>query len=267
MEKKLNYDGTSQFYKVFGTGEPVVVLLHGFAEDSNIWNLQVAFLRHYCRLLIPDLPGSGKSELLQKENVTIEDYADCINALICNEKIDRCILLGHSMGGYITLAFAEKYPEKLQAFGFVHSSAFADSEDKKSVRQKGIKFIEEHGVYPFLKKATPNLFSDHYKKQHAEKVSGLIEQGKDFSKEALIQYYTAMMNRPDRSEVLQKSEVPVLFIIGSEDTAAPLHDLLKQVHLPKVSYIHIIEGVGHMSMWEETEQLNNYLLAFIQNVS
>lgn len=266
MEKKLQYQGSEIVYQVFRAGL-TVVLVHGFAEDSNIWHEQINFLQDQCNLIVPDLPGSGGSALLQKDNVTIEDYASSVNAVLENEGVDKCILLGHSMGGYIALAFAEKFADKLQAFGFVHSSAFADSEEKKSVRKKGIKMMEEYGVYPFLKNTTPNLFSENYKKKYPERVSELIEQGKNFSKEALIQYYTAMINRPDKTAVLEKSSVPVLFIIGSEDVAAPLDDLLKQVHLPKTSYIHIIEGVGHMSMWERPGLVNNYLLEFIKNVS
>jgi pimeloyl-ACP methyl ester carboxylesterase len=266
MEKKFQYLEKEVFYKVIGEGTPVV-LLHGFAEDSNIWNEQVLFLQKHCRLIIPDLPGSGRSGMLEKNNITIEDYAACINALLDNECIDRCILIGHSMGGYITLAFAEMYAEKLLAFGFVHSSAFADNEEKIASRKKGIEMMEEYGVFPFLKNTIPNLFSENYKKQHAERVSELIEQGKKFSKEALIQYYTAMMKRAGRTKVLEKSKVPVLFIIGSEDKAAPLDDLLQQVHLPKISYIHILQGCGHMSMWEKADELNNYLLGFISNAS
>jgi pimeloyl-ACP methyl ester carboxylesterase len=265
MEKKFNYLNLEIFYKVMGKGQPVV-LLHGFAEDSSIWNEQAGFLQEHCQLIIPDLPGSGKSGMLPK-NATIDDYATCVDALLSNEKIEKCILLGHSMGGYITLAFAERYAEKLKAFGFVHSTAFADNDEKKASREKGIQMMEEYGVFSFLKNTTPNLFSENYKKQYSEKVSDLIEQGKNFSKEALVQYYTAMMNRPDRTEVLAKSNVPVLFIIGSDDKAAPLDELLKQVSLPNISYIHIIEGVGHMSLWEEADQLNNYLLDFIKNTS
>ena len=244
-----------------------VVLLHGFAEDSTIWNEQMNFLQDYCRLIIPDLPGSGKSSMLQKDHVGIEDYAACINALLEKEGIEKCILLGHSMGGYIALAFAEKFGHKLQGFGLVHSTAFADNEEKKSNRIKGIKLMEEYGVYPFLKNTTPNLFSPDYKNKHPEKVNELIENGKNFSVEALVQYYTAMMNRPDRTEVLAESKVPVLFIMGSEDTAAPLDDLLKQVYLPKISHIHIIGGVGHMGMWEKPDEVNHYLLDFIKSVS
>ncbi len=262
MQKQFQYNNSPVHYTVSGNGQPVV-LLHGFAEDGNIWDDQIAFLQEHCQLIIPDLPGSGQSALLQKENVTIEDYAECIRALLVNEKADNCIMLGHSMGGYITLAFAEMFPGKLKAFGFVHSTAFADSEDKKNTRKKGILFIKEHGAYPFVKNTTPNLFSDTFKKEHPEKIAALIEQGKNFSKEALTQYYTAMMDRPDRTLVLAKSAVPVLFVIGEEDVAAPLEDVLKQVHLPKIAHIHIIKGVGHISMMEKPAELNRHLLEFI----
>lgn len=266
MEKKFTYDASEIFYKETGAGQPVV-LLHGFAEENTIWQEQIDFLQEHCRVIVPDLPGSGKSALLQKSDAGIDDYAACINALLTNADIDKCILLGHSMGGYIAVAFAEKFAARLQAFGFVNSSAFADSEEKKSTRKKGIETMEKHGGYSFLKSTTPHSFSEEYKNKHPEKIEALIENEKNFSVEALVQYYTAMMNRPYRTEILEKSQVPVLFIIGSEDVAAPMDDLLKQVYLPKISHIHIIEGMGHMSMMEKPDQLNNYLLEFIRAVN
>lgn len=265
MEKQFQYKGSEIFYQVYGNGKPVV-LLHGFAEDSSIWDQQVSFLQHHCLLIVPDIPGSGRSQLLAKENVGIEDYARVVKTLLEQENINQCILLGHSMGGYITLAFAELFPEKLTAFGFVHSTAFADNEEKKNTRRKAIKLMEEYGVYPFLKNSTPNLFSEVYKREQPQRVSNLIEQGRKFSKEALVQYYAAMISRPDRTSILEKANVPVLFIIGSEDVAAPLEDLLKQVHLPKISYVHIMQNVGHMSMWEKPSELNKYLIEFIEHL-
>lgn len=263
MEKKFQFNDAEISYTILGAGKPVV-LLHGFGEDHNIWNKQLSSLQDHCQLILPDLPGSGKSTMLQKENTSIEDYAACIKALIDNENIFSCIILGHSLGGYITLAFAEKYGENVKAFGLIHSTAFADNDEKKSVRKKGIRFITEHGAYFFLKNTTPNLFAENFKNQHAEEIAALIEQGKYFKDEALIQYYMAMMNRRDTTDVLSKVNVPVLFIMGSEDVAAPLDDLLKQVHLPKISYIHILNGVGHMSMMEAPEQLSNHIGKFIR---
>ncbi len=266
MKKTFQYQNAAVSYSIYGTGKPVV-LLHGFAEDNTIWNSQVSFLKNYFQLIVPDLPGSGGSELLTDAEVGIVDYADCIYALLENESICNCMMIGHSMGGYITLALAEKYPAKLSGFGLVNSTAFEDSKEKKLMRQKGIQLMEDYGVFPFLKNTTPNLFSQKFKQEHAEVVNALAEDGKKFTTAALVQYYKAMMNRADRTEVLKTSGVPVLFIIGSEDVAAPLNDLLEQVHLPKVSHIHIIEGVGHMSMLEAPDELNKHLLQFVEGVN
>lgn len=280
MQKSFTYQNANISYAIEGKGKPVV-LLHGFGEDSSIWDLQVAFLQEHCLLIVPDLPGSGKSDLLKskiksqklkvepdpgpsiQDPVSIDDYADCIQALLLHENISSCIMLGHSMGGYITLAFAEKYPLFLNGFGLVHSTAYADSEEKKQNREKGIELIEKYGAYSFLKTTTPNLFSKRFKETHPEKVNELIESGKQFSKEALQQYYRAMMLRPDRIKALLSNRLPVLFVIGTEDVAAPLEDVIKQVSLPDISYIYVLQDTGHMGMWEAPEKLNQQLLFFI----
>lgn len=266
MEKHFQYRQSTIYYTITGSGQPVV-LLHGFAEDSTIWKHQLEFLQQHCMLVIPDIPGSGQSNLLVSDNVTMEDYAAFLNELLIIENIENCIVLGHSMGGYITLAFAAMFAARLKGFGFIHSTAFADSEDKKSNRRKAIKFIEEQGINSFLKNTIPNLFSPAFREEHLETIEDLIARGNSFTKEALIQYYTAIMNRPDRTALLINSNVPVLFVVSSEDTAAPLEDLIQQVHLPSVSHIHILQRVGHMSMVEKPDELNKHLLHFIKAVS
>ena len=267
MQKNFHYNNANIFYRMEGEGI-AVVLLHGFGEDGGVWDEQIP-LKTYCKLIIPDLPGSGASTFTKREPLasTIEFYADCIYALLKNENIDACIMLGHSMGGYITLAFAEKYPQLLKGFGFVHSTAFADSEEKKQNRQRGIELMDQYGSYAFLKNTTPNLFSNKFKKEHPRKINSLIERGNNFSKDALQDYYRAMMQRPDRTAVLKNSKIPVLFIIGTEDTAAPMQDVLKQVHLPEIAYIHILENTAHMGMWEASEKLNTAILEFIKALS
>lgn len=267
MLYQFTYQSATISYRIEGEGIPVV-LLHGFGEDSHIWDPQVAFLKNHCQLIIPDLPGSGHSSLLQTQHspfLSIDDYAHCIHSLLQHISVPNCIMLGHSMGGYITLAFAEKYPERLRGFGLVHSTAFADSEEKKANRLRGIELMEQYGGYPFLKTTIPNLFGERYKKEHPEKVDTLITAAALFSTPALQQYYRAMMLRPDRTAVLKSNPLPVLFVIGTEDVAAPPGDVLQQTYLPLKSYIHVLEGVGHMGMWEATSELNPYLLAFIKN--
>ncbi len=261
------YRNTNIHYRKTGTGIPVV-LLHGFGEDSHIWDLQAAFLEEHCQLIIPDIPGSGLSPALQETppgKVSIDDYADCIHALLEHENIEQCIMLGHSMGGYITLAFAEKYASRLNKFGLIHATAFADSEEKKLNRTRGIELMQLYGGQQFLRTTIPNLFSAAFKKTSPQSVEALITAASSFSTPALQQYYEAMKNRPDRTWVLQSNLLPVLFVIGTEDVAAPLSDVIRQTHLPLKSYIHVLKGVGHMGMWEATEELNTALLAFIKS--
>ena len=265
MQKEFEYKNATVNYSIQGKGD-AVLLLHGFGENSLIWQDQVHFLKENYTIVTPDLPGSGKSSILEQELVTIQDYAACIFALLQNEKIEKCYLLGHSMGGYITLAFAAEYPEKLMGFGLINSTAFADNAEKKKSRLQGIEMIKEHGAYSFLKTAIPTLFAKSFKNEHPEKVADLVEKSKQFSNEALIQYYTAMMNRPDSTEVLQNSQLRVLFVIGTEDNAAPLTDLLQQIHLPQNAQIHILDGVGHMSMIEASPKVNDYLIEFLENI-
>jgi len=115
-----------------------VLLLHGYGEDSQIWNNQIEYLSTHCLLIVPDLPGSGKSSITAKgkeewlPNLRIESLAHSMNEILIAENLAACILLGHSMGGYISLAFAELYPSKILALGLVHSTAYADSDEKKS---------------------------------------------------------------------------------------------------------------------------------------
>lgn len=263
MLKTLEYNGGQVVYTVKGSGQPVM-LVHGFAEDGNVWRYQLDFLQQYCQVIVPHLPGSGLSAY-NPAMKSMDDFAGCLQAILQQEGIAKCTMLGHSMGGYITLAFAEKYAGNLQAFGFIHSTAFADSDEKKQNRLKGIKMMEEYGGHAFIKTTTPNLFSAGYKQQNGAAVESLIEEGRNFTKEALQQYYRAMMERPDRTAVLHSSRAPVLFIAGTEDVAAPLNDVLKQVHLPLTAYIHVLQNTGHMGMWEATDAVNKYVLDFIKH--
>ncbi|MFP5039691.1 alpha/beta fold hydrolase [Parasediminibacterium sp. JCM 36343] len=260
-------------YRVTGRGVPLV-LLHGFGEDGTVWDEQVAYLAGKAMVIVPDLPGSGAS-ILKKENFTeenkgllnkIEFYADVVNGLLQHLKIETCILLGHSMGGYITLAFAEKYPTLVKGFGLIHSTAYADNAERKEKRDKGIAMMEEHGGYAFLKASTPNLFTTLFKQKYPERVFALIERAKGFDTEALQCYYRAMRDRPDRVLVLKESKVPVLIVAGQEDIVVPLDDLLQQSHIANTTYFHILENAAHMGMWEAREELNKAIGNFVEEI-
>ncbi|MEO7394507.1 MAG: alpha/beta hydrolase, partial [Chitinophagaceae bacterium] len=255
------------FYRVEGGGK-TVILIHGFAEDGSIWNYQADKLKKKFRLIIPDLPGSGKSELLEGE-ISISDYADAVKAIVDAEiktAGNTFTILGHSMGGYISLAFAEKYAELLNGLGLFHSSCFADDDLKKEARNRGIVFIQKNGPEAFLKNTIPNLFSQKTKQEAPALVEKLIELSRNFTSKALIQYYEAMMKRPDSSQILRSFAKPVLFIQGLHDTAVPLQAGLEQSHIPSISYFKILKKSGHMGMWEEENSATRYIDEFIRQV-
>ena len=139
------------------------------------------------------------------------------------------------------------------------------AEEKKATRRKGIEFINEHGAFEFLKNTTPNLFSPCKPQMKTpELIDEQIKTLNNFSAAALVSYYEAMIQRPDRTNILRNSTIPVLFIAGKYDNAVPLSDILKQCHLPSLSYIHILENSGHMGMLEEPEKANLILENFLQ---
>ena len=261
MEKTITIGGKKIFYRTVGKGKPVL-LLHGFGETSSIWDETITHLSDKCRLIVPDLPGSGASELLAE--TTIEGMAEVMFQLLKSEVNDeKAIIIGHSMGGYITLALADAHPEVFRALGLFHSTAYADSEEKKTTRRKGIEFIEKNGAYEFLKASIPNLFAPGSKSRFSNVIDELIEAGNNFSPEALVSYYEAMMKRPDRNNVLKTMKIPILFILAKHDTAVPLQDGLTLCHLPDLSYIHVLHQSGHMGMLEEANRTNRILTDFI----
>lgn len=242
----------SLFYRVTGEGEPVM-LVHGFGEDGSIWDTLIPGLEQDYRLIIPDLPGSGRSTTGNLEGLTIEKLANYLHLIFEKEKIGTCAMVGHSMGGYITLAFAEQYPQLLKKFGLFHSTAFADSEEKKAARDKNIEFIKKHGSAKFLEQAVPNLFAEETVKQNPGLPKEIIARYSNFSPSALVSYTQAMKNRPDRTHVLKNFSRPILFIFGEYDTAVPLEQGLKQCSIPEFAYIYVAAHSGHMGMLEEPE--------------
>jgi pimeloyl-ACP methyl ester carboxylesterase len=253
------------FFRDIGAGNPIL-LLHGFAEDSTVWDNQAVALSNTCRLILPDLPGSGRSAALTTP-ISIENLASDIKGLLDRLEIDRCTLIGHSMGGYIALAFAALYPERLNALGLFHSTAYPDTEDKRNTRRKAIDFIRANGSAPFIRQSTPNLFSAWTREHHPELIDNTIAKYSGFAPGSLIAYYDAMIDRTDRTNELRQFTRPVLFIVGRDDNIIPLQHSLEQCHLPSISHLHIVENAGHQAMLEQAEKSNQLLQDFINFVS
>ena len=256
-------------YVKTGAG-PAVILLHGFGEDHQIFNSTVTILEKTYTVYTPDLLGTGMSPLNGDAPITkfsIEYLADSIVALIQHEKIENCIVLGHSMGGYVTVAFANKYPQYLKGFGLLHSTALPDTTLKIENRTRGISFIEKMGAATFLETTVPNLFGSFIQKNHPQIITDFIQSIPTFSNEALICYYRAMMQRPDLTHVLENTPLPQLFILGDQDIAVTLEDTLPQTKMPQTAYLYVLENCGHMGMLEHPIIFNNAVLDFLDKVN
>jgi pimeloyl-ACP methyl ester carboxylesterase len=267
-QKEIKYQGKRIIHDSIGEGIPIV-LIHGFGENRKIWKPILPALKEY-HVIIPDLPGTGESEII--DDMSMEGISDMLERLIVHETATvyykegepgSVFMIGHSMGGYITLAFAERHHAMLRGFGLFESTAFADTEQKIETRKKSIQFIQEHSPYEFLKTSTPNLYSAASKENKPEKIKEQINSIRDISVESLISYYEAMIKRPDRTHILKETKLPVLLVLGRHDTAVPIEDGLKLADLSSLSYIHILENSGHMGMVEEPEETSKAILKYL----
>lgn len=241
-------------YTISGNGK-AVVLLHGFMEEGSMWNDVTRALSKNHKVIVPDLEGFGNSPLKNSSvNLSMEKYANDIFEMLKKEKIKKCIMLGHSMGGYVTLHFAEKHPEMLNAFGLINSHCFEDTPEKKVNRQKTIAFIRKNGTQRFVRELYHLIFHELFRKKNQKLIESLITKALQYSPQAAILATEAMMKRKGKEEVLKRAKVPVLFINGKEDPAAPFELTLKQASFPAEAHIYFFANSAHMSVFEKKRE-------------
>jgi pimeloyl-ACP methyl ester carboxylesterase len=266
MTKQLTTEAGILCYESLGEGLPIM-LVHGFGEDGYVWNEVARSLSVNYQIIIPHLSGSYLSpidNLSLVENLSMESMAKDLDKILNTEKIDQVVMLGHSMGGYITLAFAEKYENKLRAFGLIHSTSYADSDTKKEARLKSIEFLKNNSTQSFLEVATPNLFGAQYKETHPEKINELIERASQITEASMMAYLRAMRKRKDRTELLKKTKKPVFFCIGMQDNAVNPDDAIQQSKLPENAEVLILEEAGHQGMMEAPDKLTDSINKFLK---
>ncbi len=248
-------------YNDTGNGFPLL-LIHGFCESRSLWKYCEGELAKHYRVIVPDLPGFGESRL-EESSVSMEYFAEALKELLDQLKIDQCVMVGHSLGGYIALAFAEKYETRLKGLGLFHSTALADSEERKENRDKTIVFIEKHGVAVFAESFVAPLFPLQNRKQLKTEIGELVQVAAAADETGVIETTRAMRDRPDRTHVLRKVNFPVLFVAGKRDGTIPLEKSLEQCHLPKHSIVHFLEEAGHMGMIENKPETIKILAGYM----
>lgn len=265
MQKKIiAFSNFDLEYIIVGEGLPVF-FIHGFGETYHIWNTQLDALKNKYKVIACNLPGTGHSDFFENTTPTLENYAQAIKKIVETENIHSFILIGHSMGGYITLAYLELFQKDLIGVGFIHSTCFPDTDAKIKKRKKSITFLQSQGSEAFLKQAFPDLFFN--KENNQMHIEALVNHGKKTHAITLCSYYKAIMHRPNRIKLLEKIKIPVLFVAGQNDSLIPLGESLEQSYVAPITFFKILKKAAHMGMIEESEVLNETLVNYLTYVN
>ncbi|WP_242926594.1 alpha/beta fold hydrolase [Pontibacter vulgaris] len=251
-------------YTDAGTGE-AIVFLHGFAESKEVWTEFIKPLQKKFRTIALDLPGFGDNTA-EVANYSMESMAEYVKQQIDTLGVKKLILVGHSMGGYVSMAFAEKYGNMLSGLCMFHSSALPDTEEKKENRNKSIEFVKKHGVAKFMQSFIEPLFYSGNRDRLRSEIALMKKIGSKAPEESVTGGFAAMRDRADRTDVLKKLKCPVLFIFGKEDNAVPLDKALEQCHLPNNSMVNFLGKTGHMGMFERTYETRKALEKFAETI-
>ena len=246
MGKKLNY-------KVQGQGKKVICLLHGYLESLEIWDGFADDLAENNKVIRMDIPGHGKSEVIREQH-DMEFLAQAALHVLDEENIESCTMVGHSLGGYVTLAFLEKFPEKLEGVSLFHSHPFADSEQVRGNRAREIDLVQNGNKNVIINTNIPKLFANDNLERFKDQVEWARKIALNTSDEGIVANLKGMMNRPDRSELVKKTEKPFLLIAGVKDNYIDYEEVIPKVVLPEKGSLITLENSGHVGFIEEKEK-------------
>lgn len=240
----------------------VVVLLHGFLGAHNLWEQTIASLSKSYRVIAIDLPGHGGTDCFGYVH-SMDLMAKCVKAVLDKLRLKRYVLIGHSMGGYSALAFAELFPENLKGLCLYHSTAYADSAEKKQDRQRAIKAVKaNHRVYS--KEVIKNLFATKNLKYLKDEIAFAQQIAVKTSKQGVVAALEGMKDRPNRDVILGFVQFPVMMVIGELDNVLPAPSLLEQAELIANKTILYLEHDGHMGFLESPRVSNKALRKFLR---
>ncbi len=247
------FRGKQIHYKTSGNGKHVV-LLHGYTESIAIWKNFIRVLSREFTVTAIDLPGFGESDTISMTH-TMDLMAAAVLAVLNDLKIRKCIMIGHSLGGFTTLHFAEKHSHRLTGIGLFHSHPFEDTPETKANRERYIDLIRTDKM-KFLQEYIALLFWEKTIGKYRKQVKELMNSAGKIPPESLVASMQGMKLRKDKTKVLKDLKVPVLFIIGQHDSRFPVARTWDIIQLPKQSDVLLLRDVSHMGFMEaETETI------------
>jgi pimeloyl-ACP methyl ester carboxylesterase len=245
------------FYRQFGKGYPII-FIHGFCETHEIWDGLTTGLSQKFEVFSIDLPGFGDSPALASP-FSINEIAQTVFEWILLQKIQKPVIVGHSLGGYVALAMAKNHSEKFAGLGLIQSTAFPDTDEKKINRNRVIEFVNTHGTDPFIDTFVPGLFFD----KHHPAIPEVDRIARRTSKETLLNYTALMRDRPSSIDFIGKTNCPLLVVGGDKDSIIPTEITFEHGRLAPLSEVFLLKDVGHMAMFENPGETQRLIELFV----
>jgi pimeloyl-ACP methyl ester carboxylesterase len=245
------------YSKEKGAGKPVL-MIHGFPFHQGLWDGYVERFSEQFRVITVDLPGFGKSPL-QPPGFSIDHVAETLVNFLKDKGLKDVAVVGHSLGGYVALSMVKRNPELFGALVLFHSTAYADTPEKKESRMKVVDFVTKSGALPFTTGFIPPLFANP-SHPAIETVRNIAGQA---SADAVIGYSLAMKDRKEHIKTLESFKNPTLFLAGKNDPGIPPESIIKQAAHCQKPQIQILDDVAHMGMFEKPEATAREIKDFV----
>ncbi|MBR1644918.1 MAG: alpha/beta hydrolase [Bacteroidales bacterium] len=262
QHRTLDFEGHSLHYRDEGRDhEQTLVLLHGFLQSQDVWSSYTLTYMRTLRVVAIDLPGHGYSETYGDVH-SMDFMARAVRAVLDEAGVEQCVMVGHSMGGYVALAFAERYPFMLRGLGLINSHAMGDSDASREWRQQACEQLHANRA-GFILDFTSSLFDVSKRKFLNQDIKDLQEQCLETTEAGALAALRGMGERPSRLHVLQAIEVPVLFVYGRNDERLPLEEGVSQAMEARHAELLMLADVGHMAFLEERDYVKLRLRNFV----
>lgn len=259
--KTTTYKNTKISYSDTGKGT-AIVLLHGFLENSHIWDFFISEWSKKYRIIAIDLLGHGESECLGYIH-PMEDQADMVHEVLSELRIRKAIFAGHSMGGYVALAYAELYPENVKGLALINSTSRADSDERKLNRDRAIKAVKKDYTC-FVSMSIANLFAEHNREKFAEEIENVKTQALKTPLQGVVASLEGMKIRKDREVLLHFGPYPMLLVLGTNDPVLNYDENVGQIVGTNVGLATF--DSGHMTSIENRAELLETLSAFFKKI-
>lgn len=256
----LDYKNAAIFYTDSGKG-PAVVLIHGFLENTTMWNVIIPELSKRNRVIAIDLLGHGKSDCIGYTH-SMELFAETLEAVLKKVRIRKCILVGHSLGGYVALAFAEKHPKRVKGLCLMNSTSNEDTADRKLIRTRANKMVHKN-FSNLVRMSFTNLFSEESRIVFKDQMKNALSEAMQTPIQGYIAGQEGMKLRPNRNHVLAENSFKKLIIMGKKDAVLDYKTSLEEVE--KTNSKHVVLPQGHMSHIENLEKLILILKDFLKS--